>query len=126
MEKKEELDLIENLIKDSSSKELISDGVLTLGELHSDRASLFISLVTFLKKVYTLKGENFLLWHADSEKEGFSHFGLELELDEKTKINIAGIFPELLKNTFREMGSAHLSTSKKYKPLTETLKTFNF
>jgi hypothetical protein len=122
----ENLKLIEQLIADSSSKENISDGVLTLGELHSDRATLFITLISFLVKVYSLKDQTYTLWHSESEKDGFTHYGLELALDMENKVNIAGIFPTILESKFIKLGSKHLPSPKDYKSLNLTLKTFNF
>ena len=122
------LELINQLIKDSSNKEDISDGIFTLGEIHSDRASLYINLVELVVLVSSLKKSKYKLWYYPSEHKGYNHYGFELISDDENSepIILGGIFPSLLTKKFVELGAEAITGPVSYPEISETLKLFSY
>jgi hypothetical protein len=116
--------LIETLIKDSSDKSSISEGNFTLGELHADRAALFLGMVKLLHKIYTLKEKENFLWHCLSKKSGYCYLGVIIE--DTTETSLGGLFPENLLEVFIKMGSIEIESPKKLRSIYETLEVFNY
>jgi len=122
------IEVINQILMDTSNKNLISDGIFTLGELHSDRACLYVALIKFILKVYELKGVDpkTLLWKSykdHEEKEapsGYVHVGLTLG-DRASNLGI------LLPETVTEILEIELvlDKSKYYSPLYDSLNLIN-
>lgn len=114
------LALVNQIISEISDKSLIHDGVLTLGELHSDRCSLYLNLIEVYSKFLKLSGSEFFLWTAPSVIKGYVHLGLSLK--DSTSGDLAGIFPSILNKSFIELGAIELKEPRPYKTISETLK----
>lgn len=119
-------ELINKIIKDTTNKNLISDGNFTLGELHSDRISLFVTLLNFIIKIYEYKqvDTSKMVWCSDisydniKSPEGYIHLGISL--GDSDKDVIAALMPKVILNNLN--GVIKKEKAPKYKNLNETLK----
>lgn len=121
-------DLINDVIRDTTDKENISDGIFTLGELHSDRLALIVNLFTFINKIYTLQGSSSTLWIADLDHKGNSthlHFHVGITIP-GTKFNMGALVPNLVRNYFKELGAVIKIQAPQYPPLRDSLKVFDY
>lgn len=125
--------LINALIKDSSDKASISDGVFTLGELHSDRGCLLVNLLALLDKVYSLKGNPDNLWlshksNSGETTEGMIHIGLTLPTkgESQETIHIGGLITASVEEELKSQGYREILESPIYPPLHSILKFFTY
>lgn len=116
-------DLINSIIKDTTDKASISDGEFTFGELHSDRLSLFVTLLNLLGKISSLKNTDDYLWVSDLDyegksTEGYIHIGY---FSSNADAKIGGKVPSVIKDSILEMGAKTLINAPNYPRLNKAL-----
>ena len=127
-------ELINKLIEDTTDKSTISDGIFTLGELHSDRLALFTTLINLISEVYRVgsdddKGSNDLLWYTDKDSsgddtpEGYIILGITLpKKGDNPQKSLACLLPKApILSYFSGVKLNYIKQSPTDKPLNEAL-----
>jgi hypothetical protein len=119
-------DLINQIIQDTTNKENISDGVFTLGELHSDRLSLAVTLFTFLDKIIKEKKLDEYLWISKEDYNGTitkGHFHVGIKSKPGIE-DIGMLVPNILKEYIDTLNPTTLMQSPNYPKLHKSLIQF--
>lgn len=124
-------ELINKLIEDTTDKSSISDGVFTLGELHSDRLALFTTLINLISEIYKVSSESDpnLIWYTDTDNlgnntpEGYIILGITLpEKSNTPQKSLACLLPKApVLKYFSGVKLNYIKKSPTDKPLNEAL-----
>ncbi len=119
-------DLINQIIKDTTDKASISDGLFTLGELHSDRLSLYVTIITLLDKVIKAQKSEEFLWISDLNSKGEKikhHFFVGIKSKPGIE-NIGAMVPNIVKPYMETLNPKILMQSPDFPPLHKSLITY--
>lgn len=124
-----DIGLVNQIISDLTSKSDISDGVFTLGELHSDRITLYVFLLNLMTRIYSLKGMDTseMIWKSPKDclgkqsPKGYVHLGFTLGEDIPT---IGALIPEAVVLEMNDV--KELQEAPSYKPLYKSISLIKY